>query len=476
MIIHTIVKACVTTDSTGATHHIPALLGPNGIVTSVLDYCFEHSATRSIDWMHKVLYACQLFTEYLNAHPDDPGSERIYLNFSKCLLTGTFDVKTGLDPSNLCWMPRTARNANNIIARLNSFFSWLQFKTRGQMSPQRDVWMTPYDQAIKAAAYHHRRNAAFLGHSWSIDAPKQGSVGSLFVGKFKSPKVTRGEPPAFPDERFMDLILDGFKVHGSYDYRNILITLLLNGAGFRTSEPFHLYVSDVVPYPLEPSRAYVRIHHPSESIAPEDWMDASGKRQRSNRRQYLHHVWKFKPRDEISGSGHAGWKGGLLSLVNGEFFYQAHWFVPQMGELFLKFWYLYLAQLTYLERSHPFAFVNLQRGGIGAVYQIGEYQKAHARAVKRIGLVPSKYLGTTPHGHRHAYGRRLFLAGCSGAEIQRYMHHSSPQSQEAYTQATQLELYQGLEDAHRRMSNSIIDRWTNQCGEAIYQLDRNENN
>lgn len=63
----------------------------------------------------------------------------------------------------------------------------------------------------------------------------------------------------------------------------MLITLLLHGAGFRESEPFHLYISDVFPDPSNPSQAKVLIHHPSHGGAPADWRDEKGKPRKGNR-------------------------------------------------------------------------------------------------------------------------------------------------------------------------------------------------
>jgi integrase len=64
----------------------------------------------------------------------------------------------------------------------------------------------------------------------------------------------------------------------------------------------------------------------------------------------------------------------------------------------------------------------------------------HGDAVKRIGLEHSKALGTTEHGHRHAYGYRLANHGFSQVEIQKAMHHKSPDSCLVYLQPTDEEL------------------------------------
>ena len=68
----------------------------------------------------------------------------------------------------------------------------------------------------------------------------------------------------------------------------MLITLLLNGAGFRMSEPFHLYLWDVMEDPSHKGRALVLIQHPSWGAAPRDplWVNTAGKQRTGNRAEY----------------------------------------------------------------------------------------------------------------------------------------------------------------------------------------------
>jgi integrase len=85
------------------------------------------------------------------------------------------------------------------------------------------------------------------------------------------------------------------------------------------------------------------------------------------------------------------------------------------------------------------------------MYTLTQYNKAHTAACERIGLKVSKALGTTPHGHRHAYGRRLRKAGVDKALVRRFMHHASMESQEVYTQASTREAVTALKAAAQRL-------------------------
>lgn len=447
------VKARVYTDATGAYTEIPALLTPAGVLEPLLDYCLYRSHDRSLTWMSKVTRSVRMFLEYLQTNPAERDTYRLFQNFAQRLYTGTFDRETGLDPSGLCWAPRSAQDASHIITHLTDFFDWL-----GEMRPEAAKVNPRYaggafDRKADEAAYQYRRNKAFLGHAWAANAsPSETRHG---MRSQRLPKVEKGEPPAFPEERFEELLVKGFRAAGRQDYRGMLITLLLHGAGFRESEPFHLYIPDVLPEPANPSQALVRIYHPSHGTAPADWRDERGRPRKGNRAEYLAVRFGLVPRTEIMDSRHAGWKGGMH---DGPYYKQAYWFLPEYGKWFLHLWHRYLEQVARIGRDHPFAFINLSREPAGGMYCIGQYNKAHAAACERIGLAVGKALGTTPHGHRHAYGRRLKNAGIDKGLIRRFMHHASLESQEVYTQPNIREGLAALEAAAQRLRTTHA--WT----------------
>jgi integrase len=179
-----------------------------------------------------------------------------------------------------------------------------------------------------------------------------------------------------------------------------------------------------------------------------DWRDQRGRPRKGNRAEYLGHQFGLVPRTELMDRRHAGWKGGMH---DGAYYKQAYWFLPEYGEWFLHLWHRYLEQVARVERNHPFAFINLNREPLGGMYSLSQFNKAHAAACERIGLTVSKALGTTPHGHRHGYGRRLRNAGIDKTLIRRFMHHASLESQEVYTQANTREALAALEAAAQRL-------------------------
>jgi len=442
-------RAKVYTDSTGAFAELPALLTDGGVLTPLLDYFIARRHDRSLAWMKKVIRSMQLFLEYIQSNPAERDTYRLFQNFAQRLYTGTFDRSTMLDPGGLCWHPLGPRDCAHIVTDLTGFFDWL-----GEVRPPA-AQVNPryvgdaFDRMTDQAAYQYRRDRAFLGHTWASNASNPASA--HLVRPKRVPLVEAAEPPQFPDDRFMELLTDGFKIGGRHDLRNILISLLLHGAGFRASEPFHLYVSDVIPDPSNERSALVRIHHPSFGEAPADWRGPNGQKLRGNRAAFLAEKFVLVPRTELLGSQGAGWKGGTH---DGPYYKQAHWFLPEFGELFLKIWQRYMHELAVLTRPHPFAFINLRSEPRAAMYCLPQYNKAHRAACERIGLKVAKSLGTTPHGHRHAYGKRLSNAGVHEFLIRRFMHHASLESQGVYTQPSSKEARDALVAAAQRLNST----------------------
>lgn len=453
-----VVTARVKADRTGVVVDVPAVLTSRGVVLPLLDFCCDNRESRSLDWLEKLCRACCQFLEFAAAHRGM--SDREILDaFALRRYTGTFAVDTGFDPSWLCWRPVSREAAKRTLSQLETFFGSFD-EVRRLIRPL----TAAYDLALEQAAYSHARERAFLGHTWSVKSKRTSSFFSASLPKTINPQD--GEKPAFPEDRFMDLLLRGWNVNGRPSYRDMLITLLLNGGGVRLSEVFHLYVTDILPSRLEPGSTLVLFHHPTEGAAPEDWLDPRGGTTTGNRRAYLKERWGLEPRTLQRGASHAGWKGAAMSRDFGSKAFQVHWFMPQLGVIFQHIWNRYLADLVFLPRRHPYAFVNVRRGEPGDIYKASAFRTAHREAVRRIGLVPSRVQGTEPHGHRHAYGTRLHRAGVPGESIQRFLHHLSFESHLVYTHPFQLEVVETLGRAAANLGTDEVRRW-NQCVDEV---------
>lgn len=438
------VKLKVQLDNTGNRVEVPGLLTPAGLLTPLLDYFLEETLSHSIAWMEKVVRSVRIFCNYIYANTDQRDPAVLFNNFAAALISGSFDTETFDDSSGLYWHARQSKDVSGILTDLNYFFDWLGKKSPYAASINPKVAANSYEQRCNELAQFYSRKNALLGHLWrSGDDDKK-----TRRTKIKSTSsANSAEPPAFPENRFNDLINDGFRVGRRIDHRGICITLLMHGAGFRVSEPFHLYVQDVMPDPVNPKSALVRIHHPTDGFAPDRWK-APGQSNVGNRAAYLSSMYGMKPRHVILGNDHAGWKGGFYDA---DHYKQAYWFEPIYGEWFLYHWNCYIQQLVHIERDHPFLLANLTRGQIGGMYTLPTFNDLHANACRRIGLIPAKRFGTSPHGHRHAYGQRIKKAGFDEKMIQVMLHHASPESQKPYTEPGVKEVNEAIRVADERL-------------------------
>lgn len=439
-----VVTGRVISDNTGVSIEMPVLLSHDGPVQPLIDYIL--SKRRSLAWQEKTARAVKLFLEYLEVNAIKGEEEwRLFRNFSTALHRGTINPETLDDPSGLYWLAIPVREANNVIQLLSDFFDWLG---NGESPPalkfNPHYTGTKYDQRIDWQAYQYRRNKAFLGHVWS-EKPKE-SQGRLIRAE-RPPKVFNRSPPMFPEERFEELLFKGFKVAGKYDYRGMLITLMLFGGGLRVSEPFHLFMADVQPHWDDPSKAFVVVHHPSLGYAPNQWTNQRG--HRGSRQEYLAAEFGLVPRHLVRGKLHAGWKHPALDA---QWYMQIHWFPVIYGQWFMQIWTRYMEQVALLPRHHPYAWVNIYREPLGGIYMIGQYHKALQAAVERIGLVFGKTYGTTPHGPRHAYAQRARRGGIDPIIIQRIMHHCSPESHLIYTKPALKEVAKALDSAAQQIA------------------------
>lgn len=456
--------AHVKRSNAGVLQEIPALLTDQGVVQPLLDYCVEHGHARSASWMEFRIQAVQLLLDYVTANLHCFEDHRqLFRTFVQQLYSGTIG-KDGLDPSGLYWRPRSTNSANRLIGALTDFSEWMADRHGADpLNPLTNA--SRYEEQLRWAAYQHRHARAFLAHTWDKTAGKEQSRKSRAVTRAPTRAHVNGVK-FFPDEHFLDLLFRGFvrpgQAHNPFidrrlNLRDILIALLLHGGGLRISEPLHLYVHDVgidpaVKGPTGRDVALVRVYHPADGLAPDDWSGFGNGGKPLNREAYLRGRYGLKPRNQYVGrSMRAGWKTKKLDDATGKYI-QVQWFPAIFGEWFLDIWKLYLRQLREVPRAHPFAFVVLHGPDAGKPLSVDAYLASHQRAVRRIGLEPAKLNGTTAHGHRHAYGQRLVDADVDVLVRRNALHHASLESQLPYTEPTAAKVSAVLEAAMSRLA------------------------
>lgn len=452
--ITSVVQAKVFTDNSGAAAQVPVLLTESGVCGPLLDYVLRMSG-RSRAWQCNLLRAVRLLLDYTVANAGCFASEReLFTSFVERLCSGTIGAD-GSDPSGLYWRPLRRAHAKTLLHALAELTVHLA-EERGEAPPLARLRpSSSYDDMLAWAAWIERKHRSFLGHTWSAEEA-WGRRPAWSTGR-PTPVIIGEEVKAFPEARFMEMLLHGFVRRGRrseaslaarVNLRDCLITLMMHGGGCRLSECFHLYVGDVMLDPHDAATAVVRIHHPVDGTAPDDWTDQKGEPVRGNRAGYLA-ARGLRPRSELRDTRHAGWKNPAL---DGRYYVELRWFPQDYGRLFLQLWTLYLRQIAGVPRVHPFAWLTLDGPEPGAVYRMTHYRRAHDRAVRRIGLVPGKSLGTTPHGHRHAYGRRLRAADVDPLVRMRAMHHRAVESQQVYTEPPTGEIIHTLRQSEARIA------------------------
>lgn len=459
---HVRVNASVINDSTGIKTHIPVILleeaGHCTALMPLVDYLLAHSQVRSPSWMVKM---CQIvgmlldYTETNHANFEKPAA--LFETFTHRVYAGTIG-EDGKDASGLYWYPKRTATGKLLLNMLSEFSDWMhQQYGATPLNPWREA--TAYEQRLNWAAFINKSQRSFLGHLDSYADAAEAAKQARNIRQRQSPRGDHSETKAFPDDRFMELLFVGFTVPGKqnsadiverYDWRGICITILMHWGGLRVSEPFHLWVEDVWTNPLKPDEASVRVYHPIDGAAPQDFKGPNG-RFMANREAYLQARYPgYRPRNSETGNRKAGWKNPKLDDTTQNFMY-VHWLPAGIaGRLFLQAWKLYMYQRMRARigaDKHPWLFVSFREAQKGEPYTMDSYRDAHARAIRRIGLVPAKLNGTTEHGHRHAYGQRTRRGYVGEIVTQKGLHHRSIESQAVYTEPSISEVTRALETA-----------------------------
>ncbi|MBF4281066.1 site-specific integrase, partial [Vibrio anguillarum] len=113
------VQAQIKIDHSGLMLNIPLLVTEQGVFEPLLDYVISQSHIKSLPWMNRVVFACQLLLEYMEANRglfSEPSL--LFQSFVQRLSSGTID-KEGFDSSGLFWLPRSVANVNQLLSALN---------------------------------------------------------------------------------------------------------------------------------------------------------------------------------------------------------------------------------------------------------------------------------------------------------------------------------------------------------------------
>ena len=456
-------------DNTGRSIDLPTLLieqnGETMIFEQLHRYQLKYSE-KSKSWHKKLVQAVGLLLDYMEANQDYYSTPKEFFEtFTKSVYSGTINEK-GSDPSGLYWLPKRVETANMLLYALNGFSDWLH-KNYGtvQLNPWREA--TRYEERLNWMAQINKSHNSFLGHLNAVHEISETAKVVRNIVRRRKPYSANGATKTFPENKINDLLWEGFKntrknyeldLVDRYNWRDIAITILMHGGGLRHSEVFHLWLKDVFPDPKDPNSAVVRIYHPSEGSAPKDFKNPTTGKYITDRASYLLLKYGLLPRNKYAADDKrfAGWKDPRLDSE--EKYMHIYWFPKEWGKTFMFVWKMYLAKRMKdgIKDTHPFAFVSHSPNTLGEMMPLRTQRESHEKAVEKIDLTVGKNYGTTPHGHRHAYGQRLNNAKVSSHIIQRSIHHKSEKSQGVYKEPTVAEVTATLNNATASLDNGLV--------------------
>jgi site-specific recombinase XerD len=414
-----------TNTASGNVHQLPAVYTRSGVLISHLRYLAWYSE-KSDSWREKSVFAVRLLIDYIDAAPSFKKTTALLKNFTEALVTGTIDYESSDDSLGLFWKPRDLTVANNILFHITHYTDFLALQEgydRRRINLFREA--TSWEERMNWCAYYHKQANVFLNHLSSYSEAKKAAARKRLIYTPTQLMISNDKAERFPEDKIEKLVHEGFTARGKPDYRSQAMTMLLNYGGLRKSEIFHIFTSDITIHPNRDDEVLVRVYHPVYGRSPDP--------RYKNRSEYLLSETNYKPRNtyRITERLYSGWKNPLMTSKEG--YFEVIFNPTHKAKEFLQIWVKYLKyQRVEPDKLHPFAFTNDR----GEPDTLKNFQRRHKRAVERIGLECKKEFGTTEHGHRHAYGYRARKLGLSQVELQKAMHHKSPNSCLIYIKPT----------------------------------------
>lgn len=414
---------------------LPVLITNKGILISHLRFLYS-KRNKSQSWMERNTFAVELLIKFIATQSNtETLATEVLSTFVDVLSFGT--INNDCDKSKLFWRPRRNEDVNILLGHINTYCDYLD-KVNGCELPKINSWRkaTKVEEKLRWCAYYKRQANSFHNH---LNQPSKDQYSSIRSIQGPTRHLIDLEPVyRFSEQHFERLFNHGYLLNRTSesrrneDFASRLIIMLMHYGGLRLSECFHIFKHDIN-IDNKTGSTLVNVFHPSDGKSPEYGFN--------NRREYLSVKYRLNPRNEYLRKHklHSGWKDPLLTNRNLSFeviFYPMHKAVD---------FTLVLQQYLNIriDGNHPYLFTN----SYGGPETKKNFIKKYERAIRRIGLIPLKHLGTTPHAHRHSYGHRLAVNGFSQLEIQKAMHHKSHLSCLVYITPTPQEIREKIREA-----------------------------
>ena len=262
------------------------------VLENLIKYQIRHRY-KSHSWHKKLIQIISMLLDYMDANYSFYGRPVDLTNsFVDAVYSGTID-DAGVDMSGLYWLPKKRENANQLLRMLNDFSDWV-YQEYGKIHLNPWIKATSYEERINWLAHINKNKHSFLSHlnTSSDESMTSHNVRSVLIKdrivSYESEKIS------FPEYMIFELLFDGFKKKNNcddileqYNWRDMLITILLIGGGIRLSEAFHIWLQDIYCDPYQDNIAIVRIYHPQEGRAPKDYNSPKNGKNITDRENYL---------------------------------------------------------------------------------------------------------------------------------------------------------------------------------------------
>jgi hypothetical protein len=410
-----------------AAFDLPAIFTSTGVLISHLRFLYS-KRNKSQSWQERNTFAIEQLLKFVNSQSFIATTATEVLNtFVDTLSFGSVN-EDKIDETGLFWKPRRTEDINVLLGHINQYCDYLDqlygFELP-KLNPMRKA--TKAEERLRWCAYYKRTKNCFLNH---LSNPRDQNFSySRAVTIQTNPMISKESVNRFPANYFETFIKEGFvkRCNGEFqlDHASILIVMLMHYGGLRLSECFHIYVHDIS---IDTKTGYslIKVFHPSDGKSPDPLF--------STRKEYLNARYRLRPRNDYPRSHrlYSGWKNPLLTSKDLNF--DVIFCPPEKAYYFSLLLQRYLN--TRVDGEHPFLF-SLNNGSAESKKN---FIQKYGRAIKRIGLVPKKSFGTSPHSHRHSYGYHLAQLGLNQLDIQKAMHHKSPESSFVYIKPQDFEI------------------------------------
>lgn len=435
---------------------------------SLVGYSISN-ADKSISWHRTRVRAVGLFYDFCQSDQNksfflgENPYRAIFKRFTRSLLMGTINVKTGLDPTKLYWPPNSYKVVRRMCSAIIEFIDYLQ--SEGLASDQflnTNYSAIPNNEPASLKFLYTAikiKQLSFFSHIINADRLAKrlrDREHNAIVQLSGSTNVNWSDDEAkrFPDELVAPLFKYGFILdekskipHEHEDITAKMIAIILFFGGTRKSEPLHLWINDVLPDYSESGLCKIHLRHPSDA-------NTFIKGESKLRSQYLAEIGLLPRNKGNTKSYQAGWKDldTDKSLTAPVFFMHsnAQYLFNQMYIYYINKYRPALMKVNQNlgKPDHPFLFVS---NGVdratgesyeGSPYSLRAFDDALSRALDRVEkalntIIPRGLAyGTTPHCARHFYGGTICDVGINPKIIQKCLRHRSFLSQGAYTTPT----------------------------------------